>query len=88
MSTAWDKCAITSDLKQSVVEIAEVIKKCPGVGEEEVVQALELASRKMRERIRTRLANSVRNCNNLRLQLYSDRRDRQTKQVSLLVPIM
>jgi uncharacterized UPF0160 family protein len=71
MSTAWDNCEITSDYKQSVVNIAEVIKSDPEVSEEEVQEALHLAEKKMQQRIREKFVQTVRKCNQLRNRVYA-----------------
>jgi hypothetical protein len=52
MTSVWEDCEITSDLKQSVVEIAKVIKRCPKIGVEEVIEVYESAEKEVRKRIR------------------------------------
>ena len=79
-SSAFENCVITGDFKQSLVNIAEVVVTCPHVSEEEVVEVVESAKKKMREQLRQRQAENLAKCKDAAHQLYCLKEDLKAKE--------
>jgi hypothetical protein len=70
MSSAFDNCVISGDFKQSLVNIAEIIVQYPHVGEEEVIEAVDSAKRKMHQKLRDQHARHLRSCKETAHEVY------------------